>query len=426
MKRSIIILFLALVLTSLSLSLLSCDSENETAGTDTSSVETETGTEDTADGTTVTEEETTTRIVEFSFDKNGFSDIKIASHTNYKTIYIDVKSDASKLLSLSIPEEWTLKKADTGYTVSRKGVEIGHLYFSDVKGPQYAEVMENLRQSKQGIVVVSQILADPDATTQDSRFLRRLAYSVGGESICTLITNYCELNKAKLYKESQYIDATEDPGFNVASLENARRNRPILILGNSFIGSSDIGEQFNQMIEASGVDYDRYAIARSVGYATVSKSWDDYLSNIESGSYSAVVMCGFYEGTDVVYYKNFFDACQKSNTIAIIFPAHNESYGNSAHKKYPDAIYLDWKGEIDKLIKVGVPRSEFCINDAHSHSTPLAGYIGASMLFRALYGQVPPESVFRQVHGSTRYQVIKTYVKEGSLSYKVTNAYYSE
>ena len=30
-----------------------------------------------------------------------------------------------------------------------------------------------------------------------------------------------------------------------------------------------------------------------------------------------------------------------------------------------------------------------CINDSHKHSTPLAGYVGAHMIYRAIYDEMP-------------------------------------
>ena len=34
-------------------------------------------------------------------------------------------------------------------------------------------------------------------------------------------------------------------------------------------------------------------------------------------------------------------------------------------------------------------RWDLCINDMHLHSTPLAGYVGAHMIYRAMYGELP-------------------------------------
>ncbi len=140
-------------------------------------------------------------------------------------------------------------------------------------------------------------------------------------------------------------------------------------------------------LESGKTDYD--IIDESVGYAEVSHSWGDYLPFMTAGRYAAVFMCGFYGADDVLALKQYKDACATSNTPLVIFPAHNESYGDDAADSYPDLMYLNWKGEIDHLITDGIQRSDFCIDDMHQHSTPLAGYVGAHMIYRAIYGEIP-------------------------------------
>jgi hypothetical protein len=45
------------------------------------------------------------------------------------------------------------------------------------------------------------------------------------------------------------------------------------------------------------------------------------------------------------------------------------------------------------MLSNGVSDSALYINDSHKHSTPLAGYVGASMIYRALYGEMPTTEV---------------------------------
>jgi len=58
--------------------------------------------------------------------------------------------------------------------------------------------------------------------------------------------------------------------------------------------------------------------------------------------------------------------------------------------EHPDFQILDWKGELDSLIDSGVNRWDLCYDDTYDHSTPLAGYVGAHMIYRTLFRQVPP------------------------------------
>ncbi len=43
----------------------------------------------------------------------------------------------------------------------------------------------------------------------------------------------------------------------------------------------------------------------------------------------------------------------------------------------------------DELLDFGVDKWDMCIDDYHKHSKPLAGYVGAHMICRAVYGEAP-------------------------------------
>jgi len=132
--------------------------------------------------------------------------------------------------------------------------------------------------------------------------------------------------------------------------------------------------------------------AQSRGYASISTYANDaaLLKRIENGEWSAVFLCGFYgrDETSVGVIKN---ACNKSGTQLIIFPAHNESDAmlGVSTGPHPELLKINWKREIDLLIKEGRSKWDFCIDDAHSHSTELAGYVGAMMIWRAIWGEMP-------------------------------------
>ena len=50
------------------------------------------------------------------------------------------------------------------------------------------------------------------------------------------------------------------------------------------------------------------------------------------------------------------------------------------------------------LLDTGIPWSAFCIDDQHKHSTPLAGYVGAHMIYRSMFSEMPP-SIGTSVYG---------------------------
>ena len=105
-------------------------------------------------------------------------------------------------------------------------------------------------------------------------------------------------------------------------------------------------------------------------------------------------MCGFYG--DMNHELGIIKrACEKSGTKLIIFPAHNENSGmvTKAMEAYPDLLCINWKREIEQLIVEGRSKWDFCYDDEHLHSTPLAGYVGAMMIWRAIWGEMPAVEV---------------------------------
>ena len=57
-----------------------------------------------------------------------------------------------------------------------------------------------------------------------------------------------------------------------------------------------------------------------------------------------------------------------------------------------DVPMINWKGELDEMIDIGIDKAYLCINDSYSHSTPLAGFVGAHMISCAIYGEAPESS----------------------------------
>ncbi len=74
------------------------------------------------------------------------------------------------------------------------------------------------------------------------------------------------------------------------------------------------------------------------------------------------------------------------------FAAHNENDPqiDAAITRYKNDIHvLHWREMLDGYIADGVAKSLLCVDDKYGHSTSLAGYIGAKMLFNCLFGEDP-------------------------------------
>lgn len=300
----------------------------------------------------------------------------------------------SRALGLPLPKDWRVTGGkQNGYRIQRDGQEIGWLKAGTAELPNGAEVLDSATSNYGALSIEWTLVYDPAEDSDGNCYRNWFDFSYpedGTERTVTLCVDYTELSEfavRKLLYSSQLRKRTSDAGFDTLKLKPENDGKPVLILGNSFIGSSDIGTILQDMCYKNGRQVTIEAI--SVGYATVSKSWAYYLEPMRNGEYAAVLMCGFYGADDVTAFQQYADACKSFGTPIVIFPAHNEGNGDTAIKRYSNTLALDWKGEVNMLISSGVPRAEFCINDQHQHSTPLAGYVGAHMIYRALFGEVP-------------------------------------
>ncbi len=213
-----------------------------------------------------------------------------------------------------------------------------------------------------------------------------------------------------MMNNAEKVLSSLEKNMGVLQLQDNRKR--VLILGNSFVNTSQVGQILQTMCGS-----DITVEAHSRGYADVGTYAADteMLANIQKGNYSAVFMCGLYVTSDVADLLKLSDACEASNTKLAIFPAHNESRSmiNNATTVYPHAVLIDWKGEIDSLIGTGISDSHFCINDSHKHSTPLAGYVGAHMIYRAIFNKIPQTTSFAQVT-SSQIALLGDYAATGS------------
>jgi len=154
--------------------------------------------------------------------------------------------------------------------------------------------------------------------------------------------------------------------------------------------------------------------ALSRGYATVDTyiSDESIMDSIRNGTYRTVFICGFYSSSEIKNLGVLKKACDASGTELVIFPAHNESSNviASATSTYKNLFCLNWKQELDGLIKEGVDRWDLCVDDAHDHSLPLAGYVGAHMIYRALFGELPVQPLSSSIDQNYINSILKDYV----------------
>ncbi|MBE6580605.1 MAG: hypothetical protein E7650_03195 [Ruminococcaceae bacterium] len=183
------------------------------------------------------------------------------------------------------------------------------------------------------------------------------------------------------------------------SLSEGNGKASVLILGNSFVydGYSGIGPTLRDLMAAGNRACS--VTVKGNGYASVSayatetgSNYKSYIDNIKAGQYGVVLMCGLYSDADVTALDTILAACRTGNAQLVLFPAHNESAARieAAKAAYPQLPVLNWKGQIDALIDAGLAKEDFCVDDQHSHSNALAGYVGAALVYEALFDEAAP------------------------------------
>ncbi len=326
-------------------------------------------------------------------DNTSYEDIERRRATGYQIKYFGFQKD-SVLLKTKYPTEWSLRASDEGFELIRDGKSIGYLLGGPADDTAAWTVLNTESRSANNIRITKHI----EQKNGCKAFRYRYVYdymSDGYTRTFTLTASYEEVDKkteTRLYKNAVMVDKFANIAMGALS-DFLTEPSSILILGNSFIGTSDIGNILGEMLRRGGKDCTVNAISR--GYANVGTYTNDrtLLESIRKGKYDAVFICGFYANTEVTNLGILKEACDQSMTKLVIFPAHNESAPviTLAQRSYPSLFCLDWREELDALIKNGVNRWALCIDDAHKHSTPLAGYVGAHMIYRAIYNELPTE-----------------------------------
>ena len=377
----------------------------------TSKEPTETTTEEPAETTSAEPDETTTDEPEETTSKepdettteepeettpeddedDAYLDIPIQKSKGYTSKEYGFK-DSSISLRLKLYLKWEHREnADGGYLFLRDGMEIGRIVSGEADDIADWKIIRQ-QEVVPGTFRVTEYL-EKSGTGETLRFRHRYCYrymECGKERLMTLTIAYGEIDnyvQTQLREHAIYKEHHTDPMYGALS---HLQDKPIIVLGNSFIATSRIDYIYNDIAMSSGKAPLMYAQSR--GYASISTYAQDsaFLKRISNGEWAAVFLCGFY-GNDTTSVGIIKKACDKSGTQLIIFPAHNESdqMRINATSKYPELICINWKREIDQLIKEGRSKWDFCINDEHLHSTPLAGYVGAMMIWRAIWGEMP-------------------------------------
>ena len=347
-------------------------------------------------------------------DNDDYKDIVCRTYDSYSNEIFAFKN-SNYLLSLSIPSEWSFSKdADDSYTVVRDGIEIGELFSGSADDLDEWESVALNNLDVYGLMSINKYI-EKHGTGESLSFRYRMCflYSENGEEReLTLTVDYAEVSEETaegLFRDSEPIDISSYTHFGVLS---ELKGGSLLILGNSFIGFSNVGEILKEMMENNNKKCKVTADARGNANVRTFVQDSSLMSDIKAGKYDAVFICGLYSSAQVTVLGELVSACENSDTTLVVFPAHNEDRNSieSARSEYTSIEFLDWKGEIDALIESGMDRWDFCVDDYYDHSTALAGYVGAHMIYRAIYGAVPEEQPEYSLKGYDVEDILGDYI----------------
>lgn len=308
---------------------------------------------------------------------------------------IRITNDADDGVQLELPSNWVITKNGDQCTISIDSNQIGTISRTRLDAPKEKFDNKSIYDQQQELVRFYQTSwCKQDGQNKMYRDFQFVCEQTYPKVTIYLRVDYEQLDDSacnKIYYEATTVTAFVNTEF--VPISNCNGSKNILILGNSFVGTSKVGEFLKDMVKTEGCSVN--AVSR--GHAKIS----DYVSDsnicnaIRSGQYCYVFISGFYGNPEnVEHFGTLLNICKASNTQLVLFPFHNDSEGyvDEAKVKYTDAIFLDWQGEINKLISSGkVTRRDMCYDDEYGHSTLLAGYVGAHMIYRNMFGKLPPE-----------------------------------
>lgn len=323
---------------------------------------------------------------------------------------------SNAVLTLSVPADWEFTPlAEDSYAISREKNNIGYL-FSGAVNASGEWVCVNQKATEVNGIEATQYI-DKYGTQDTLRFQYRYTYAYtekGSRREVTLVVDYAEVSihtASMLFYETYADNLRKDALFDTLC---DVKDGSVLLMGNSFINSSRVGSILNEMMQKNGKDTEVTAYAR--GFAHVDTYTNDpwVMEDIRSGQYDVIFICGLYAADEVENLRFMQEACEASDTKMVVFPAHNEprDYIEEAKEQYPTVTFFDWKAEIDALIATGIDKWLFCVDDQHLHTTELGGYVGAHMIYRAMYGEVPTAPLYETVHEGL-YSILGDYVTTG-------------
>lgn len=339
------------------------------------------------------------------------SDNEFANFEGYQKALFSC-GEASNLLELTLPNNWEIKKATNKLSIICDDKVVGYIYKSaDKPFPPLSESRRTV-----GDISIYEGTFDNDGTVYRRIIFTYESPTRKSESIC-IDVEYYYLSKNALSRMMTIISCKKTYTDTYYNLLNGKKDTySVLIFGNSFLDTSDLANSINELSQGSIV---AESIVIEDGQA------DDFLndrwcmSRILSMEYDIVLLGGLYPDEKNIKAANtIFSVCSAENIDFAIMPAHNEDretikktleyYGSGSLMKL-----LDWKNEIESLIESGISIDYFCNDNPDKNSTPLAGYVGANMIYRAIFGKAPTYDMSAKILSSNELKILHDYLDKG-------------
>lgn len=325
--------------------------------------------------------------------------------------------DSDYFFNFYVPYDWNLIKADdSAYQILCNGTEIGRLFSGEATDLGNWKTVSEKDLDYQGLTIAEAI--EKNGTDSNATFRYRFTYSFteNNEKKCiTMTVEYAEVGEDTEFELYGHVDFERISDYTQFSKLSNIKGGHFLLLGNAIHGTSAIGAILIEMVTSNQTNTHITYYWRGGATPETYINDEEIMNDIRNGKYNAVLIGGLYSSKEVENIGILKEACDISDTEIVIFPSHNESRTviDAVCNKY-NLRLLDWKEEIDKLIENGVKESDLCINNEYNQSTETAGYAGAHLVYRAIFGEVPTANLTNTIDWEIVSGILGDYVNTGN------------
>lgn len=294
--------------------------------------------------------------------------------------YVEFAQDANgNALFMPIPSDWSVTANGNGFTFSSGGKTVGTASYSmSTPSPNTYLGQELNMNGGMG----SRVLYKKDAThytwvfSLKAKSINTLYFSIDYTQLSLANVDFI-LDSSRVYT----LNSTLTPAAITSS------NGKILLAGDESV--AEIAAPLSAMLTAGGKNKYTVLDATVAGGSATEYAKTAWIQRISDGEFGVVILGGF-KTTETGAVGKIRDAC-KSGGAKLVFllgQADTESVVKDLRKTYAAVSYLNWKDEFEALVSNGTNKAD--LYSSTGVSTALGGYVGAHMIYRSVFGEVPP------------------------------------